>query len=523
MSWTYFTSGECPICWGLRRDCRQSLDTLLVHCRYREANPPDWEEVRPDAWGFMMWRHISTRASYNKSNPGAAWKELQRIKKVKTEQQQSKTRDNGLSIAQLDREIRKVSDQLSLSIADRERLRSRFSVITDNVEELERLIAESGCKSVSQWQKLHRPVDDRLPGVKEGGRSLLVRGEGILCPIANGQGKYIGWQVRLNNPTKGQKYVWLAGERKRANRPTSHLPSGELPIALYLPNSSIRGNKVYINTIGLAEGIGFKPQIASQRLGIPFIGASGGNFAGSKKLLKEYLDFLGCNKTTQIVLFADAGAVNNRSVVHVYKKTIDLLESWGYQVLIAWWGQVSKEDGDIDEIPTEKLEKIEYISFKEFLSFGSEEIYDRSFPLVRSDRLTSEEEAKWFKGTIDRTITEQQRILTIAQKKAICASENSDARDGENKKKRWPKITGSNAVKLRETHRLSYKIDHRIHEPRLPDLTDLIPWRGILNLKSAKNTGKSYQIRKMIETAKLEGRKIISITPRVALGREQSA
>ncbi|MDJ0719842.1 MAG: hypothetical protein QNJ54_37410 [Prochloraceae cyanobacterium] len=230
MSWRYFTSGECPICWGLRRDCRQSLETLLVHCRYREAKPPDWEQVRPDALGAMMWRQISTRASYNKSNPGAAWRELERLEKREKEQQQSKTRDNGLSIAQLDIEIRKVSDQLSLSVADRERLRSRFSVITDNIEEQDRLISESGCRSVSQWQKLHSPVNDRLPGVKEGGRSLLVRGEGILCPIANGQGKYIGWQVRLNNPTDGQKYVWLAGERKRASRPTSHLKSGELPI-----------------------------------------------------------------------------------------------------------------------------------------------------------------------------------------------------------------------------------------------------------------------------------------------------
>ncbi|MDJ0715800.1 MAG: hypothetical protein QNJ54_16465 [Prochloraceae cyanobacterium] len=513
MSWRYFTRGECPICWGLRRDCRQSLETLLVHCRYREANPPDWEEVRPDAWGFMMWRHISTRASYNKSNPGAAWKELQRINKQNKRCKEAHRGELGLTIAILDREIRKVLEQLSLSVADRERLRSRFAVVTDNVEEQDRLIAESGCKSVSQWQKLEVAVSDRLPGVKEGGRSLLVRGDGILCPIANGKGKYIGWQVRLDNPSNGNKYVWLAGERKRANRPTSHLSSGELPIALYAPDSKILIESKN-NTIGLAEGIGFKPQIAANRLGIPFIGASSGNFAGSEKLLKQYLDFLGCNKSTRIVLFADAGAVNNRSVVHVYKKTIDLLESWGYRVAIAWWGQISKEDGDIDEIPTEKLETIDYISFKEFLSFANEEIIDRQKPLVRSDRLKPEEEAKWFKGTIDSTITEQQRILKLALQKAILGSENSE--------KCSPKITGSNAVKLRETHRLSYKIDHRIHEPRLPDLTDLIPWKGILNLKSAKDTGKSYQVRKMIETAKQEGKKIISITPRIALGREQA-
>ncbi|MDJ0718174.1 MAG: hypothetical protein QNJ54_28765, partial [Prochloraceae cyanobacterium] len=434
MSWTYFTKGDCPICWGLRipRDCRQSLITYLVHCRYREANPPDWEQVRPDALGFMMWRHIEVRSQKSEVRR-QAWRELQRLEKQKRERKKAQTRELGLTIAEIDLQIRKVLDQLSLSVTDREKLRSRFAVVTDNVEEQDRLIAESGCKSVSQWQKLEVAVNDRLPGVKIGGRALLVRGDGILCPIANGQGKYIGWQVRLNNPTNGQKYVWLAGERKRASRPTSHLSSGELPIALHLPKTTIENN-----IIGLAEGIGFKPQIAANRLGIPFIGASGGNFASSEKLLKEYLDFLGCNKSSQILLFADAGAVNNRSVVHVYKKTIDLLESWGYSVKIAWWGQIEKSAGDIDEIATEKLGTIEYISFKEFLSFGSEEIYDRSFPLVRSDRLKPEEEAKWFKGTIDRTITEQQRILTIAQKKAICASENSDARDGENKKKRWP-------------------------------------------------------------------------------------
>ncbi|MDJ0719841.1 MAG: hypothetical protein QNJ54_37405 [Prochloraceae cyanobacterium] len=106
-----------------------------------------------------------------------------------------------------------------------------------------------------------------------------------------------------------------------------------------MPKFSIQ-SRADSNFIGLAEGIGFKPQIAANRLGIPFIGASGGNFAGSEKLLKQYLDFLGCNKSSQIVLFADAGAVNNRSVVHVYKKTISLLESWGYQVKIAWWGQI---------------------------------------------------------------------------------------------------------------------------------------------------------------------------------------
>ncbi len=81
-----------------------------------------------------------------------------------------------------------------------------------------------------QWQKLKVALNDRLPGVKLGGQSLFVSGDGILCPIKNEKGLYIGWQVRLENPSNGNKYLWLAGERKRANRPTSHLRYRELPI-----------------------------------------------------------------------------------------------------------------------------------------------------------------------------------------------------------------------------------------------------------------------------------------------------
>nr|MDJ0719535.1 hypothetical protein [Prochloraceae cyanobacterium] len=80
-------------------------------------------------------------------------------------------------------------------------------------------------------------------------------------------------------------------------------------IALFAPNSKILIESKRNNTIGLAEGIAFKPQIAANRMGIPFIGASSGNFARSRQLLKQYLDFLGCDKTTEIVWFVDAGAI----------------------------------------------------------------------------------------------------------------------------------------------------------------------------------------------------------------------
>ena len=109
---------------------------------------------------------------------------------------------------------------------------------------------------------------------------------------------------------------------------------------MYLPNFPKCGKIFPINSIGLAEGIAFKPQIAANRMGIPFIGASSGNFARSRQLLKQYLDFLGCDKTTEIVWFVDAGAITNLSVMGVYRRSIDLLRSWGYKLKIAWWNQI---------------------------------------------------------------------------------------------------------------------------------------------------------------------------------------
>ncbi len=93
---------------------------------------------------------------------------------------------------------------------------------------------------------------------------------GYLFPIKNEEGLYIGLQLRLDRPTEGKKYVWLAGERKRANRPSSHLQNGDLPLSLHLPdpkhvNVNSLNNRAD-NIIGLAEGIGFKGAIASLRL-----------------------------------------------------------------------------------------------------------------------------------------------------------------------------------------------------------------------------------------------------------------
>jgi hypothetical protein len=69
---------------------------------------------------------------------------------------------------------------------------------------------------------------------------------------------------------------------------------------------------------------------------------------------------------------------------------------------------------------------------------------------------------------------------------------------------------------------LSIAPTHAFDQIYLPDLLPLVPLSGILALKSPKGSGKSVQIRSMIAVARSAGMNVISITPRIALGREQA-
>jgi len=69
---------------------------------------------------------------------------------------------------------------------------------------------------------------------------------------------------------------------------------------------------------------------------------------------------------------------------------------------------------------------------------------------------------------------------------------------------------------------LTYPVDLQLDAPRLPDLVEVIPDSGIINLKSAKGTGKSWQIKELIKKWEAQRKYVISITPRIALGRGQA-
>ena len=87
-------------------------------------------------------------------------------------------------------------------------------------------------------------------------------------------------------------------------------------------------------------------------------------------------------------------------------------------------------------------------------------------------------------------------------------------------KERYHKEVAKAQAKLNS---LTYKPDILLHEEYLPpDLWSKLPETGIVNLKARKGGGKSTLIKEIIKQCKAQGRRVLSVTPRIALGREQA-
>lgn len=252
---------------------------------------------------------------------------------------------NHLLNGERDRAIRKLRSHFGLSVRHAEDLRKRG--LTDS--QIERQLYFS----ITPNQEVPFGIPTDLPGVKDG--QIKAAGTGYACVTFDHQGRATGWQVRLDNATDN-KYRWAKGEQ------SSHLSNGELPI------TSVYSSQIKHSGIWICEGIS-KPAIASHRLGIVAIGAASANFASSPQQTEEHLKAASERLETKEVIFApDGGAVNNSHILKAYKRSWELFAKLGYQVKVAWWGQVDKTHSDIDEL--DDLSKVELINPEDFLSWA---------------------------------------------------------------------------------------------------------------------------------------------------------
>lgn len=107
-------------------------------------------------------------------------------------------------------------------------------------------IEQYGFKSVSYHQTLSRTVNDHLAGVAPGGKRLTNKFSGLIVPIRDSDGHYLGWQYRLD-PSNNCRYLWASSEGI-----SSHVQEySELPLAFCFPDGGVKNT----NYIALTEGI----------------------------------------------------------------------------------------------------------------------------------------------------------------------------------------------------------------------------------------------------------------------------
>lgn len=325
----------CPICETTKGKCGSDYEKGLLYCMtYVDGvDHPLYRYVKPtvnEVWGIYA---VRTDKDFEREK----WLQQKQEREDRERELEAQRRQTCLDSEQRDIETRKILSQLTLTDGDRRYLLGRGVPLAV----IER------CRSVVQWQPLDNPVHVNLPGVSKFGKSLNCRSEGILVAIPDGQGHLSAMRLH-DRYDKDRKYTWLSS-RTRGIDP--RLPSREYPIGYYEPTTIIDTTR-----IGVCEGMEFKAPVAAGRLGFPVIGFSGCNFAQAMWQLKQ----LAHGKT--IVIVPDAGSTKNDNVYRSLMNAIDVFKYNEIPVEVAWWGQIEKKDGDIDE--TDK--PIEFITVEKF-------------------------------------------------------------------------------------------------------------------------------------------------------------
>lgn len=357
----------CQICGDIKSKCRETEGSVALCMTFSNAsgapNVPGFKFIgrtKNGLWGKWI---VDDGQSWTEQQR-EEWKRTQTAQREVRVAQQKEKHTRSLSPKERDRHYRKLLNQLELHPDDRADLIRRG--LTD------KQIKAWGVKSVEQWQKLKSKVSPLLSGVSADGHSLSTSGAGYLCPVRDIDGLIVGCQIRLRQSEDG-RYRWFSSATKaRPDAPTPHLQNGELPLAIHRPS------KLKLNSIGMAEGVGAKPFITSEKLGQVVIGAAGALFASSPQLLKASLERLACKLETRTIdFYPDAGSPINGDVTRQYETTWDLLKEWGFIVRVGWWNQLTKEQLDIDEL--QSLSAISFITPTDFLKLSRKEIKKRGY------------------------------------------------------------------------------------------------------------------------------------------------
>jgi len=389
---------SCPICNGARNDCRQSVGTNWIHCHDAIANPTGYTFRGLDAWGFGMWQFWKDAEAYGNKSKEDREREREQHR-IEWERQRQERIGKQLPVSELNRLYSHVLSQLRLTDSHKLHLKQDRGFTDEQLE-------ADGFKSVEQWQKVPGIFPANLPGVLRAGfgQTTFNVQEGIIYPVRNEAGLIVALHLRKKENVEGRYRFLTSATKKNPEGATAHV-NGELPIAVFEPRECA------VSAIWAIEGLGIKPSLARYLSNAPTIGANAGNFKSSPEATKTALATLAPKyQTNRINIAPDAGDVVNPQAFQKWQKQIEFFTNdLGYEVAIAWWGQLEKgKDRDIDELSEFERELIEFIDPDKFYKIAQkaqqelkqrqkeeEEAKQREIDDARHRELTSITETPW--------------------------------------------------------------------------------------------------------------------------------
>jgi hypothetical protein len=271
----------CPICENTSGKCREHRDGEIYLCMsFADAGLGEIQNghkcIKPANGGNWATFKLDNTKEWTEQQR-LEWKcENQRRQQQKAKEDEARRR-RSLSAVERDQQYRALLTELTLHPDDRADLvRRGFS---------HKQIELSGFKSVESYQKLQSEFSELLPGIGTGGKNLIVKHGGYLCPVRDIDGLIVACQIRLRALPTGEsnRYRWLSTKEQTLHLYTTGFnPKAELPLAIHRPTGKPEG-------IALVEGTGAKPFLTSQRLNALVIGAAGGQFLSSESTLKIHL------------------------------------------------------------------------------------------------------------------------------------------------------------------------------------------------------------------------------------------
>ena len=428
--------GNCPICQGLRKDCRRSNITNLIFCRDSSASPAGYIFRGIDSHGFGYWQSLQDAEEFKSQSKD----ELQRWQRenLAAKQRRQEEFKKLLPTSERNKHYRRVINNLELSSNHINALKQERGLSPQEIDFAYQL----------GWLRSFKPgievdASGKIAGVHPTSHRLLGV-NGIAIAATDGNQDITGFQIGSDDREKFGKYIWLSSKKYGGSSP--HLPNGELPLFIWKHPQARKINEVWLvegalKSLITALNLWFK----CNRKDVMVIGAAGGNFAGSLSAIKEALQQTSCK---DIRLQPDAGAVANAHIIGNYRKILNALSDDGYECSIGYWGQSKKSLNDIDEIPTSQYKDIRYLSISEFKSL-----------CIKWGGYENKPEAEAIPIDYQERVAKEQKKL----------------------------------------HSLTYPSDFICDSSQkyLPDLLPIIPKSGIVGIKAPKGSGKSYQIKEI--------------------------